>query len=50
MLFGWYAHGMICDGEKDILKLAEEAKRNYSKGVGKTFNSASEAIKYLHSL
>lgn len=49
MLFGWYAHGMISK-ENDLLKMAEEAERNFSKGIGKTFKNAKEAVKYLDSL
>lgn len=50
MLFGWYAHGLVSNDEKDILKLAREAKENYSKGKVRTFKNAKQAVKYLESL
>ncbi len=53
MLFGAFVTGIArpsFDISSEFLTLAEQAKKNYAHGQGKTFSSVSEAIKHLHEL
>jgi len=53
MLFGAFVTGMArpsFDVSPDFLAMAEQAKEDYEKGRGKTFDKVDDAIAYLHSL
>ena len=53
MLFGAFITGIArpsLDISPDFLRMAEKAKHDYKKGLGKTFDKADDAIAFLHSL
>jgi len=53
MLFGSFVTGTSkpsLDISPKFLKMAEEAKEDYEKGAGVTFDKVEDAIDYLHKL
>jgi hypothetical protein len=53
MLFGAFVTGIAkpsYDISPEFLAMAEQARQNYQKGLGKTFATAEDAVKHLHSL
>jgi antitoxin component of RelBE/YafQ-DinJ toxin-antitoxin module len=51
MLFGAFITDIMTPtASPKLLKMAEQAKKEYEQGKTKHFNNAEDAIKYLHSL
>lgn len=53
MLFGAFVTGVArptLDVSDEFLEMAKQAKRDYEKGLGKTFDNPEDAIAHLHGL
>lgn len=51
MLFGAFVSDIMAPpASPKIIKMAEQAKRDYEQGKTKSFNDVEDAIAYLHSL